>query len=77
MEVQGTFAVHVAYCDITETYLAHFSQQRLETYNPELRLPIVIKGFVYGAVDHGVNGIECGVVLTDLTVDGLCAPSRT
>lgn len=53
-----------------EQLRAHFSDKVIGYSNPALHLPVVIKGYIYGAIGHddGVS-IEFGVDVTDVTVD--------
>lgn len=48
---------------------AHFPDKELGPSNPELHLPVVITGYIYGAIGHddGVS-IEFGVDVMDVTI---------
>jgi hypothetical protein len=48
---------------------AHFSDNLIGPCQPELHLPVVIEGYIYGAIGHddGVS-IEFGVNVTDVTI---------
>lgn len=56
---------------------AHFSDKVIGPSRPELHLPVVIKGYIYGAIGHddGVS-IEFGVNVTDVTIDSRAVQSE-
>jgi hypothetical protein len=56
---------------------AHFSDKLIGPCRPELHLPVVIKGYIYGAIGHddGVS-IEFGVNVTDVTIDSQAVQSE-
>jgi len=51
---------------------AHFSDRRVGPSKPELHLPVVIRGHIYGVVGHDDGeSIEMGVFVDEVSVDGL------
>lgn len=57
-----------------EALRAHFSDRVIGPCKPELHLPVVIRGYIYGVIGHDDGeSIEVGVDVTDVKIEEAAA----